>query len=177
MSRYISIVFYIFIVFFQLSCSLPTSLPHLEALDTALLSNQINTQQTTEITLVLIITDLNLDDNTDLGPSFSELYLANVSKNSSQNYISIEDSMYGSNNNQLLITLNPEIIDSSDKIDICLVSGRPGVNQSFHIKNKWKCKSFLVSELFQMKREGYDFTLENKSVKIPTLNLRLHPHQ
>ena len=150
----------------------------MQSVDPALLRDEFNTYpKSTSITLALTITTLNLDESTDLGPTFSTLYLGQFRKDKIHSYFSIKEFMYGGNYDRLLITLDKEVLDDSSKIDICLISGLPQLNNSIRVKNKWGCKSFRVSELLEMKEKGYEFTLEGTSAKTPKLDLLIHPYQ
>ena len=84
------------------NCS-PISLtnPHAQSIDPALLpegsdKETMYQKPAKKTDLELAITDLILNDNTDLGRSFSDLYLASFPKNSSLStaYLSLEDFMY-----------------------------------------------------------------------------------
>ena len=164
------------ILLFSLSgCTPLMSVPHFESIDPALLDNFDKDQKTQEGTIfTLAITELNLDDDTDLGPAFSELYLGDFLGDKVQSYISIQDFMYGGNQDKILITLDPKVIGHSDSVDVCLISGKPESN-NFNVKNKWDCKSFRVSELIEMRENGYEFNLKSASDKIPKLDMLIYP--
>lgn len=123
------------------------------------------------ITFTLTVTGLNLNDDTDLGPAFSELYLGDFFNSKIQSYFSVQNFMYGGNQDRLSIILDSKRVDSSDKIDICLISGKLELN-ILKVKNKLDCKSFRVSELIEMKEK--EFSLENTSANTPKLELLIH---
>ena len=167
-------------IFFFVSCS-PTYLVknHLQSIDPALILEDKNREEDLkpkrEKKFVLAITDLLLTDDTNLGRSFSELYLTSISKNTAQstNYLSLEEFMYNNNRNRFLIPLQIDTIDLT--FDICLVLGHIGINKVLHIKKNQKCKKFSTTDLLTIKNRGYNFTLENKSEKTPKVTLILHP--
>lgn len=153
-------------------CTPLMSVPQLESIDPVLWENFKDPQK--GVTFILAVTELNLNDNTDLGQAFSELYLGDFLDNKVRSYISIRDFMYGGNQERLLITLNPTVVNSSDRFDVCLVSGNL-VSNKLNVKSKWDCKSFRVSELMKMKESGKEFSLESTSAKTPKLDLLIYP--
>ncbi len=164
------------ILFISLSACTPLlSAPQFESINPALLDNFDGSHKAQEgLTFILTITELNLNDNTDLGLAFSELYLGDFLDNKVQSYLSVQDFMYGGNRDRLLISLNPTVISQSDSINICLISAKPESNR-LNVKNKLDCKSFRVSELMRMGEIGEKFSLKNTSAKTPTLDLLIHP--
>lgn len=179
--KYFSLSIFIFCL---VNCS-PISLvnSHLQSIDPKLLheenlnNDNTNSKSIIEAKLVLAITDLILTDDTDLGPSFSDLYLVSSPTNIAQatNYLSIEEFMYDHNKNRFYIPLKTNT--SNPIIDICLVSGSVDVDNTLHIQNTKKCKSFPTSDLLKITNKGYNFALKNKSEKTPEVKLILHPKQ
>ena len=157
----------------------PSNSPHLQLIPPAPLLDQTSgTQQSdsTKTELAIAITGFKLDNNTDLGPALSKLYLAGLTEYSYQStaYISIEDTIHGRTDNEMVIPLDQTIIDTVEQIDICLVSGELDNNKVLQIKNKWKCKSFALNELLQLEKTEQDFTLTDKSARTPDIALSLN---
>ena len=177
--KFFSILIFIFCL---VNCS-PIALvsSNLQSIDPTLTQkedfNNINTNLTSTIKkeLVLAITDLILTDDTDLGRSFSELYLTSASGNTAQStsYLSLEEFMYNHNKNHLYIPLKASTSDPT--VDICLVSGHIDINNILQIQSSKKCKSFPTVDLLTITNRGYDFALENRSEKTPEVKLILHP--
>ena len=176
--KYFSLLIFIFCL---VNCS-PISLvnPHLQSIDPNLLheenfnNDNKNPKPITETKLVLAITDLILTDDTDLGSSFSDLYLVSSPENitESTNYLSIEEFMYDHSKNHFYIPWKANTSDPS--INICLVSGHI-MNNTLKIQSSKKCKSFTTSDLSDLTNRGYDFTLENRSDKTPEVKLIIYP--
>ena len=174
------VTYLITLLFLLQGCSpFPSTSPQLQFATAIQSLDPVNDKQTpikTEIALA--ITGFKLSDNTDLGPSFSKLYLASLTNGSHQStdYLSIADVMHGKNSNEMVIRLDQNALDNLETIDICLVSGQLDDNKLLHIKNKWKCKSFDLNELLQIENNEHDFALEDQSAKTPHVALSLNQH-
>lgn len=170
MSKFIIFIPCLFLHF--LACTpLLSGSPQLESIDPVLWDTLGTHQIHKRKTFTLTVTSLNLNDNTDLGHAFSELYLGDFFNSKIQSYFSVQNFMYGGNQDRLSITLDSKGVDSSDKIDICLISGKLELN-ILKVKNKLDCKSFYVSKLIEMKEK--EFSLENTSANTPKLELLIH---
>ena len=131
-----------------------------------------NIERTEKATITLFVTELNIDEETDLGPAFSELYLALFKEKNSNHFIPIEKLLYENSQTQISFPLD---INTPDKtVSICLVSGKPDIHGSLYRNQKKKCKNFSISELLRINEKGHELSLQDKSSRTPRLELLIH---
>jgi len=169
------IYFCLLIPLLLIHCS-PSFIPNAntDLVDYTLLQN--TTLHTNNYNFTITITDLNLDDSTDLSPAFSNLYVALVIDgiDYSTLFISIEDFMYDGMASSFTISPKIKNLNHSKAFNICIVSGQPQPDNYIKIINTKTCKKFQISYLINNKEKEV-FTLENKKENTPTLNITLSP--
>lgn len=165
--------------FILVNCSPTSSIEGLHSTGLIPAPPQITDTETEEDTtqdspITLSVTKLDMDETTDMGRAFSELYLAFFTReeSASKNFLSVEQLLYENSATQIPLPLN--VNKPNKTVYICLVSGRPDIHGSVYKDQKKKCRSFSVSELLEISKKGYELSLQDRSSRTPKLELLIH---
>ena len=171
---------FISILFFTLgNCSPLSSIEGLHSTGLIPAPPQITDTKTKEDStqdspVTLSITKLEMDEMTDMGRAFSELYLAlfTKGKTSSKSFLAVEQLLYENSVTQMPVPLDTTQPDET--VYICLVSGRPDIHGVVYRDQKKKCKNFSISKLLQISKKGYELSLQDQPSRTPKLKLLIH---